>query len=163
MAAAAAAAAAATMMAAAAVMAAAALTLGGGIRRWAEGQHLEVEHFLGGGVQQFADLAAAAAGQYKNKEQGEQLVRLPHCALPTKPSGPCGLLHSLQVPPLHTAACLAHLASGSHSGPPSIMTSSEAVGTWSVVEPCLWHGGSRTSGSPSEGHRGDTRRAPEHL
>lgn len=89
MAAAAAAAAAATMMAAAAVMAAAALTLGGGIRRRAEGQHLEVEHFLGGGVQQFADLAAAAAGQYKNKEQGEQLVRLPHCARPTKPSAPC--------------------------------------------------------------------------
>ncbi len=45
------------------------LTCWRGISRRTEGQHLEVEHFLGGGIQQLPNLPAAAA-KWKNANNG---------------------------------------------------------------------------------------------
>lgn len=39
------------------------LTGWGGVGRWAEWQHLEVQHFLRGGIEQLTNLLAAAADQ----------------------------------------------------------------------------------------------------
>ena len=125
------------------------LTLGGGIGGRPEGQHLEVKHLLWSRIQQLPNLPAAAAGRAHGRGNGSHsavqqggartllVANMMGRIRDGSSSNESGCSRRPSEARSSHATCVAHLASGSHSGPPSMMTSREAVGTCTVVEPCL--------------------------